>query len=179
MFENLRLKVGVSYTRFHFRKMKDQVLRFTEAVNRADQALVIFPESITDSESLLGVIKYLSRRFTSGNLVVVGREDLLSGLHMHEKISTVTFSPRDVNTWFVPSGDLLRKLKRSTFDVAFDLNVNLALPSAFLCRASNAPLRVGFAKTHADQFYNFQIQTRDRSNSSFAYKTFLNCLEMF
>ncbi|MBI3005681.1 MAG: hypothetical protein HYY49_09750 [Ignavibacteriales bacterium] len=179
MFDDLRLNVGISYSRFHFRKMKDPVVRFTEAVNRADQALVIFPETVTDSESLSGVIKYLARRFTSGNLLVVGRDDLLGGLRMHEKISTVTFTPRDINAWYVPSGDLLRKLKRSTFDVAFDLNVNFALPSAFLCRASNAPLRVGFAKTHADQFYNFQIQTRARSNSSFAYKTFLNCLEMF
>ncbi|MBI4429701.1 MAG: hypothetical protein HY562_11350 [Ignavibacteriales bacterium] len=159
--------------------MRDPVVRFTEAVNRADKALVIFPESITDSESLLSVMKYLVRRFASGNLLVVGRDDLVGGLRIHEKISTVTFSPRDINTWYVPSGDLLRKLKRSTFDVAFDLNVNFALPSAFLCKASNAPLRVGFAKTHGDQFYNFQIQTRARSNSSFAYRTFLNCLEMF
>ena len=179
MFENLRFKVGLTYTRFHFRKTRDQVLQFTEAVNRADKALIIFPESATDSESLQGVLKYLVRRFTSGNLLIVTPEDFLPVVRMGDKIPTVAYSPRDVNAWFVPRPDLLRKLKRSTFDVAFDLNVNLALPSAFLCRASNAPLRVSFAKSFADQFYNFQIQTRARSNSSFAYRTFLNCIEMF
>ena len=179
MFENVRLKVGITYSRFHFRKAKDQILRFTESVHRANSALVIFPEAATDSESLQTVLKYLVRRFSSGHLTVAAREDILASLKMSEKTPTLLFSPRDLNVWFVPRKDLLRKMKRGTFDVAFDLNVNLALPSAFLCRESDAPLRVGFAKSHADQFYNFQIQTRARSNSSFAYRTLLNCLEMF
>jgi ADP-heptose:LPS heptosyltransferase len=179
MFEGVRLKVGLAYTKFHFRKAKDQILRFTDIVNRADKALVIFPESTTDAESLEGVLKYLVRRFTSSNLIVVARKEFLPVLRENERITTIAYSEDDINAWFVPRGDLLRKLKRSTFDAAFDLNVNLALPSAFLCRASNAPLRVGFAKSSADQFYNFQIQTRARSNSSFAYRTFLHCMEMF
>ncbi|MEK7670285.1 MAG: hypothetical protein AAB330_03490, partial [Bacteroidota bacterium] len=68
MFENVRLKVGITYSRFHFRKAKDQILRFTEAVHRANSALVILPEAATDSESLQTVLKYLVRRFSSGHL---------------------------------------------------------------------------------------------------------------
>jgi ADP-heptose:LPS heptosyltransferase len=70
-------------------------------------------------------------------------------------------------------------MKSSTFDIALDLNVNLALASAFICRESNAPLRVGFAKPNGDHFYNFVVQTRMTTNTPVAYKNLLKCLDMF
>jgi len=37
-------------------------------------------------------------------------------------------------------------------------------------QASNAPLRVSFAKKDGDQFYNFQVQTKDISGNHYTYK---------
>jgi len=179
MFETTRLKVGLKYARFHFRKRRDPVVRFTEAVDRAKKALVLFPETVADSESMQTVLKYLGRRFGAGSVMVIAREDLAMTLRNNFNGKTITYSPQEINRWYVPRRELLRKMKSSTFDIALDLNVNLALPSAFICRESNAPLRVGFAKPNGDHFYNFVVQTRMTTNTPVAYKNLLKCLDMF
>ena len=179
MLEGLRFSFGLTFARLHFRKKQDTVVRFTEAVERSQKALVLFPETATDSESMSSVMKYLSRRFGSGSVTIVAREELAQGLYGNFSGKTITYTPGEVNSWFIPRGQLLRKMKSSTFDIALDLNVNLALPSAYLCRESNAPLRVGFAKPGGDQFYNFVVQTRMTTNTPVAYKNLLRCLDMF
>lgn len=179
MFEGLRFSVGLKYARFHFRKKRDTVVRFTEAVERSQKALVLFPETAMDSESMSSVMKYVNRRFGAGSVTIVAREELAHTLHTTFSGKTITYSPGEVNRWYLPRGQLLRKMKSSTFDIALDLNVNLALPSAFICRESNAPLRVGFAKPDGDHFYNFVIQTRMTTNTPVAYKSLLKCLDMF
>jgi hypothetical protein len=179
MLDGLRFNLGLRYARFHFRKRPDPVVRFTEAVERSRKALVILPEAITDTESMQTVMKYLGRRFGMGSVVVLAREDFATALHPTVNAKTITYTPREINRWFIPRGELLRKMKSSTFDMALDLNVNLALPSAYICRESNAPLRVGFAKPSGDHFYNFQVQTRMTTNTPVAYKNLLKCLDMF
>ncbi len=179
MLDGLRFKIGLKYARFHFRKQHDPVVRFTEAVERARKALVILPETVTDSESLQSVLKYLTRRFGAGSILVVSREEFTSSFKGGFGGRTVSYPPEQINNWFIPRGELLQKLKSSTFDIALDLNVNLALPSAFMCRESNAPLRVGFAKPSGDHFYNFVVQTRMTTNAPVAYKNLLKCLDMF
>jgi hypothetical protein len=179
MFEGQRLKVGMLYTRFHFRKRRDPVVRFTEAVDRARKALVLLPETAIDSESMQSVMKYLGHRFAGGAVMVVAREELAGSLKQSYNGKTITYSPQEINRWQIPRGELLRKMKSSTFDIALDLNVNLALASAFICRESNAPLRIGFAKPNGDHFYNFVVQTRMTTNTPVAYKNLLKCLDMF
>jgi len=179
MLEALRFSVGLKYARFHFRKRRDAVMRFTEAVERSQRALVLLPETVTDSESMSSVVRYLYRRLGSGSVTVVGREEYTRSLHSTFSGKTISYTPEEINGWFIPRSGLIRKMKSSTFDLALDLNVNLALPSAFICRESGAPLRVGFAKPEGDQFYNFVVQTRMTTNTPVAYKHLLKCLEMF
>ena len=179
MFENFRKRVGISYARFHFRKKSDPLFHFTDAVSRSRRALVIFPEAGMDWESTQSVLKYVLRRFASGTMLLVIREDLVNTISFAPNIKTVTYAREEVNTWFLPRASLLRKLKTSTFDVVLDLNVVLALPSAFVCRETNAPLRVSFAKESGDDFYNFQVQTKGPGTSSGAYRTLMKCLDMF
>ncbi len=179
MFEASRQKVGVWYSKLYFRKHRDETVRFTEAVSRSRRALVIFPEMTIDWESTQTVLKYLTRRFSSGSMLLLVRSDLMSSIPATQSLKTITYTPDDVNAWFVPRKQLLRRIKTSTFDIALDLNVQLALPSAFLCRESNAPLRVSFAKLSGDQFYNFQVQTKTTTNHPTAYRNFLKCLDMF
>lgn len=179
MFERLRYSIGLKYSHFHFRKRRDPVFHFTEAIERAHKALVIFPETATDLESMQSVAKYLGRRFGAGSVTGVAREELAPSLRANFGGKMITYKPQEINKLYIPRAQLLRKMKSSTFDIAVDLNVNLALPSAFICRESNAPLRVGFAKPSGDHFYNFVVQTRMTTNTPVAYKNLLKCLDMF
>jgi hypothetical protein len=154
-------------------------MNFTDALSRARRALVIFPESALDHESVMTLFRYLLRKYSSEEMTVLIRDDQLFEMASTPPLRTLTYSQKDVNTWFVPRRELLRRMETSTFDIALDLNVDLSLPGAFLCKASNAPLRVSFAKKNGDEFYNFQVQTKETTGNPYTYKSLLKCLEMF
>lgn len=179
MFENTRLRIGTAYAGFHFRSTSDPVVRFTEAISAAKQPIVFLPEVPEEAAAVDVVLKFFTQRFHTSKVLLVARKEVLSRLPDHRTFPLVTFSADELNAWYLPTSDLLRKVKKSTFDVAFDLNIRFALPSSFLCRASQAPLRIGFVKPNADSFYNFQVQTGPSNNSSQAYSQLLKCIEMF
>jgi ADP-heptose:LPS heptosyltransferase len=111
--------------------------------------------------------------------MVVIRDDQLFTMASAPPMKTLTYSVRDVNKWYVPNRELLQRMENSNFDMALDLNLNLSLTSAFLCKASNAPLRISFAKKNGDQFYNFQVKTKGNNNNKYSYRSLLKCLDMF
>lgn len=179
MFEETRLKIGTSYARFHFHSAREPIVRFTEAITRARRPIVFLPEASSEAASIEGVLRFLSERFHTSKVSLVARKEVISSLPEHRGFNILTFTPEELNAWFLPRGELLRKMKKSTFDVALDLNIRFALPSSYLCRASSAPLRIGFVKPNADSFYNFQIQTGQTNNFTLIYSQLLKCIEMF
>lgn len=179
MLENTRLKIGTAYARFHFRSSREPIVRFTEAISQAKRPIVFLPESTSEASSIESVLKFLAQRFHTSKVSLIARTDVVSSLPDHRGFPIMTFTPEELNTWFLPRGELLRKMKKSTFDVALDLNIRFALPSSYLCRATAAPLRIGFVKPYADSFYNFQIQTGQSNNLSLVYSQLLKCIEMF
>jgi hypothetical protein len=179
MLENLRLRIGTSYARFHFRSAGDPLVRFTEAISAAKQPVVFLPEIPEEAAAVEMILKFLAQRFHSSKVKLVARKEILSRLPDHRSFPLITYSAEELNAWYLPTTDLLRKVKKSTFDVAFDLNIRFALPSSYLCRASQAPLRIGFVKPDADSFYNFQVQTGPSNNCSQVYSQLLKCVEMF
>ncbi len=179
MLDGSRRRIGLWYSRIHFRGNRDRVLSFTEAFIRARRALVLFPETPIDSDSSSAVLKYIARRYAAGGVVVVIRHDLKAAVSPVPWVKMVTYDRDDISTWHTPRKALVQRMKGTTYDVAFDLNVGLSLPSAFLCKASNAPLRVSFLKDQGDRFYNFQVQTKGTTNNPASYRNFLRCLDMF
>ena len=179
MLENIRLTGGLLYSRLYFRHKHDQMMTFTDALRRSHRALVIFPESSLDGESVSMFLRYLLRKFSSEGMMVMIRDDQLFAMASAPPVKTLTYTERDVNKWFVPRRELLRRMESNNFDVALDLNYHLSLTCAFLCKASNAPLRISFAKKNGDRFYNFQVKTRGNNANKYSYRSLLKCLDMF
>ena len=107
------------------------------------------------------------------------RDDQLFAIASAPPLKTLTYSAHDINKWFVPRRELLRRMVSNKFDVAVDLNINLSLTGAFLCKASNAPLRISFVKKNGDQFYNFQVKTKGNTGDKYSYRSLLKCIDMF
>jgi hypothetical protein len=179
MLEGFRRSVGLSYSRLHFRHNRDRMMNFTDALTRSRRALVILPDSALDRESASMLFRYLLRKFSSEGMIVLVRDDQLFTMASSPPMKTLTYSARDINTWFVPRRELLQKLEMDMFDVALDFNIGLSLPSAFLCKASNAPLRISFTKQNGDQFYNFQVHMRKSTGAVHKYRSLVKCLDMF
>lgn len=179
MLEKLRLQIGTSYARFHFHTAREPIFRFTEAISEARKPVVFLPELSAEASVIEEVLKFLGQRFHTSKMVLVARKDVIPYLPDLRRFNVVMFGNEELNTWYIPRTDLLRKMKKSTFDVALDLNIRFALPSSFLCRASRAPLRIGFVKQYADTFYNFQVQAGATNNLTQVYSQLLKCIEMF
>lgn len=155
------------------------MMSFTNVVSRSRRALVILPESNLDSESTSTLFRYLLRKFSPEEMMVLLRDDQVFSLASTPPVKTLAYSDEDINPWFVPRKKLLKSIESRSYDVALDLNVDLSLPSAFLCKASKAPVRVSFAKTSGDQFYNFQVKTKENDIPSRLYRNLFKCLDMF
>jgi hypothetical protein len=69
-------------------------------------------------------------------------------------------------------------VKDRQYDVAVDLNLDFLLPSGYICKASTARIRVGFARPGADLFYNFQVKF-EASSTAAMYDRLASCLKMF
>jgi len=159
--------------------MHDRIMNFTDALTRSRRALVILPETSLDSEAVSTFLRYLLRKFSSEGMTVMIRDDQLFAIASAPPLKTLTYSAHDINKWFVPRRELLRKMVSNKFDVAVDLNINLSLTSAFLCKASNAPLRISFVKRNGDQFYNFQVKIKGNTCNKYSYRSLLKCIDMF
>jgi hypothetical protein len=179
MLEGFRRNIGLSYSRLHFRHNHDRTMNFTDVLTRSRRALVILPESVLDGESLSTLFRYLLRKFSPECMEILIRNDHLFSLASTPPLKTLTYSDEDINTWLVPRKKLLQRIESHSYDVALDLNIGLSLPSAFLCKASKAPLRVSFAKRKGDQFYNFQVRTKENNSASRTYRNLIKCLDMF
>jgi hypothetical protein len=155
------------------------MMNFTDVLTRSHRALVILPESVLDSESISTIFRYLLRKFSPEGMEVLIRNDHLFSMASTPPLKTLTYSNEDINAWFVPRKNLLQRIEAHPYDVALDLNVGLSLTSAFLCKASKAPLRISFAKRKGDQFYNFQVKTKGDNGTPRTYRSLIKCLDMF
>jgi hypothetical protein len=179
MFERARFRVGLAYTRFVFRANREQVIRWTGAVSGARKALLIMPESSQNAAAVRSVVEYFVKRFSPTNLVVVARPDVATQFTLDRGAQLITLAPTDITTWYLPRRELTQKLKKSTFDIAIDMNLEVKLPSAYLCRASDARIRIGFDKQYAETFYNFQVRPKLTTDFGAACNGLIDCLKMF
>jgi ADP-heptose:LPS heptosyltransferase len=179
MFDRWRYRIGTWYARTQYRSKRDPIIRFNDVLSSAKRALVILPEVEEDLPAVQSTVRVLCDKFHRGAITIVGRDNQPHAYARQRGIEVISYTEEDLTSFFLPRHELLQKVKKSTFDVAFDLNRSFSLSSAVLCRASHAPVRVGFTKSYADEFYNFQIHITPALSLTQAYATLNKCLEMF
>jgi ADP-heptose:LPS heptosyltransferase len=178
MLEATRQSIGGLLARIRLRSARDKVISFTRSLTDAQTALVILPRDHGNDAALLTFVSAIRDRFRKENLTFVvahGQSlptSVTSGAHV------IHLADRDVSYFCLPKAELLRRLKRREYDVAIDLNLDFELPSGYICRESNARVRLGFAHRHADIFYNLQIQADRERTMPKVYDRMAKCLQM-
>ena len=125
------------------------------------------------------VISMLKRMYGDANLTVVLNSYLLKIERSLPQSRLIFVNPGDLNALSLPRKHILRQVQERSYDVALDLNLDLVLASAYICRASSAIVRIGFARKHADVFYNFQIRPDPTLSRRVIYDRLAKCLQMF
>ncbi len=179
MMSGMKKKIGLWYARFYFRRDRDRVMTFTDAVKRARSAIVVMPADKKQSESARSLLNFFQNKFRGNQLTVVLPEGSQAYYSHIGPCDVLRLNAGDIDAFELPRRTVVRRIQQNEYDLALDLNVQFNLPSAFLCKASRSRVRVGFGHEHADVFFNFQIIADPSRNMKSFYERVISCLAMF
>lgn len=177
MLNALRRSLGYRLARWHFRKQQNDVISFTDAVSSGQSVLLILP-LIPQKGSTGPLLEWLHTRYGDRKLTVVASAPDNSAAALFPRSEVIRVPDEEVTRLFHPSAAVLKSVRSRPYDIAIDLNLDFLLPSGYICRASNARVRVGFTRPGADLFYNFQVKGNG-SNGTPLYDRLVACLKMF
>jgi hypothetical protein len=179
MFETLRRFVGITSSRVAFRKSDDPLIAFAEPLPPSSAVLLILPSGMADATPLTPLLERLAGRFDERLITVVtsGPQYKVERMLPHARV--VPIGPDEISVWFLPSRNLMAGIMNRKYALAVDMNLDNNLPSGYICRASGARIRLGFASPHADLFYNFQVRLDPASPRGQALGRLMECLRMF
>ena len=179
MLDSFRRSIGVQMARFRFRKTHDKVISFTHLLPSSGTILVVLPFALEASSEHAGLLSLFHAHFSPESLTVLSNAPRGSIERIVPRSRVITIVPEDVTMFFLPRQIVLDRVHARHYDVAVDLNLDFMLPSAYICRESNARVRVGRSGRHADTFYNLQVRLDPSAQKGDAYRRLVQCLQMF
>lgn len=177
--ESVRRSIGMGVTRFRFRKQANEIITFTRSLSNAQRALLIMPMHRAEPLPVVTVIDLLKRRFPERGLTVITWGPSLELMQMLPHSQFIRILETEITPFYLPRRETMRRIETAAYDVAIDLNLDLVLPSGYICRETNARVRIGFAGKRSDLFYNFQIRSDPSTRRHDLYDRLAACLEMF
>lgn len=177
--ETLRLWVGDRLARISMRPMQDDVIAFTDSVTSARSVLVIMPLDQGRTPPPHPVLEYLHRTYAEGSITVITHEADLGLTRRLPRSTVIRIVPSDITPFFLPRKEFLQRVMVKPFDLALDLNLDFLLPSAYICKASRARVRVGFVREHSEGYYNFTINANPTLRRDEVYGRLTRYLQMF
>jgi ADP-heptose:LPS heptosyltransferase len=179
MLTAIRKGVGLSLARWHFKKADGVETSFTRFFTEARRILVVLPLWEEEAASPHELLLTLKEHVKEANLTIVAgtQETYLS--HLIPNSTIIRIHQNDLTTFFLPRTSVLSALGARQYDIAIDLNLDFLLPSAYICRVSNAKIRVGFARPNADVFFNMTVDRNPDLDKTSPYDRLAKCLQMF
>jgi ADP-heptose:LPS heptosyltransferase len=165
--------------RFHFRSSHEKVISFSHSISTSDRVLVIMPLIPSTGEGQTRVLTFLREHFDEPDITVIATAGGTPVERVLPRCRVLLVGPEDVNVFFLPRRTFLTRVGERSYDLALDLNLDFMIPSAYICKESNARVRTGFSARYADSFYNFQVRLEPASRGEPAYDRLVRCLEMF
>ena len=179
MLEDTRRKLGITLTRFFFRRKKSKPISFSNIFTKASTALVIVPENDHHRSVSLQILTLLQNKFQGNRLTLVVNDRYKELANPFARSVIVPVTKEHTNFFFLPRKSIFERVLNQKFDIVVDLNLSLVPMGAYFLRGSNSPLKVGFSQQHADSYYNFQFNSAPNRNPKARYEQLFRTLSMF
>jgi hypothetical protein len=176
MLSSLKEKIAHSILDWKVKGKEYENQSFTEFFKKSFNFLILMPQDDADFAHSVQVLNFLEDR--KKHITIFTYDFRVSLLPLKYRPRVVEHSAVNKNSLKIPSGKIVDKIKGMSFQVVIDLNRKENLFYSYISSIVNAPIKIGFAKTDADRFYNFQVRN-EVNEPEIAYKTFLDCLEIF
>lgn len=155
---DLRIRAGHLLARFRFRKTKDSMISFSEKMTTAQSVMMVLPLAGNDPGLYQSVTGFLARRFQGQDITIIATDHAVEVMRLLPRSTIIHFRQDELNAVYLPKAELLERFTRRSPDVVIDLNLDFLLPSAYICKATGATIRIGFSRQFADGYYNFLIR---------------------
>jgi hypothetical protein len=162
-----------------FKNDVDQAQSLTDFFTGAKRALVLMPVGAEEAAIAAAALNKTTEHLKSVRLTVLNTSSRAVTLGDYTKCEMLRIDPPDINRFFLPTKSLLSRVLKAPFDVAIDLNLDFVLHTAYICKASRANVRIGFARPGADNYYNVQLQFNEPRTPQAVYEKFAASLTMF
>jgi ADP-heptose:LPS heptosyltransferase len=179
MFAGLRSVTGLLVSRFRFWKTSDKIISFTRSVSDARDVLIVMPLDRRQVLNTVFMIDLLRKKFREENVTFLTRETDQELMRMMPRSQFISLLASETTLFYLPRKEVVRRVQRKSYDLAIDLNVDFLLPSAYICKASGARVRIGLARKRADTFFNFQVRPDPKHAPQGVYDRLATCLQMF
>ncbi|MBD3410210.1 MAG: hypothetical protein GF419_08395 [Ignavibacteriales bacterium] len=164
------------FIRKQLRRRDDKTRKFNDAFKSAKTFFVVLPQNADDFKSALGVVDRLLER--GKKVTVLLDAELTSLMPMAPTVVVEKYDEEDVSRLKLPASDFRQRIRILTFDVVIDLNREENQFCALCAASPRAALRIGFAKPGADEYFEMQIDVKNRDAAG-AYAELTRVLEMF
>lgn len=179
MFENTLAYIGLQFAKFQFRSDIDQVQSLTDFFRGARNVLITLPVGYEEAVIAGNALRNFRERMSRIHLTVVHNSTRETALANFPKCEVVRIDPADINKFSLPVRSLIQRIFNRQYDAAVDLNIDFVLHTAYICKASRAKARVGFASPVSDVFYNVILNLNKKRTPQALYEKFAECLAMF
>jgi hypothetical protein len=179
MLEDLRHTAGYLISRRRFGRAPQKVISFSHAMSGARSAMLILPLDNTELTPISSVVMMVKRMFNDESVTVVATDHAIEVMRLLPRGRIAHFRREEINRFYLPRPGFDRSIAAHPPDVAIDLNLDFLLPSAYICRASGARIRVGFVRKNSELFYNFQVRPDLTLSRKMIYDRLASCLQRF
>jgi ADP-heptose:LPS heptosyltransferase len=180
MLKNIAQKftasVYLAYARF---KDQDDVIDVADHLSRITTALILPPEASDDFTTAIRVLDDLRQCFTQTQFYMLTPKALTDMIALDEQVQVISYEPEQISFHGLPRNDLQDAIRSRHFDMVIDLNSDFNLIATFLCRVSEAKLRICLQHPDRDPFYNFQVRATNGDSLENKYQSLLKYISVF
>ena len=179
MPEGLRLRLGILVARLRYRRKHEKVVSFTRAFSDAHRILLILPLPQGRETAWTAGYDWLRRSLGSRTLTIITTPEEQEAARVFPQSRIVRLGAEDFTALRLPRHAALQRALEGPYDLAIDLNIDFLLPSGYICRESDARIRVGFLRKWAESFYNFTLNPDPAQGRTAMYNRLAGYLQMF
>ena len=170
----IRNKIAVKYAASRTRHIK-KVIDFNDVLKASEAVVFLMPRKSMEFYLARSVVESFLRYFRRVVLVVTENMRELATY----RSEVIVVSQADEGWLKLPSREVISRLRREKFDIAFDLSFTDDIFMSYLCRKSEAKISVGFSKANSDHFYDLQVRVRQGTDIKKAYESLTHTIKMF
>ena len=179
MFDQALAYLGLQITRLQFRGETDSIQPLSAFFSGARNVLITLPVGYEEAMLAGNALRNSCKSLDHLQLTVINYSTRATALTDFPRCEVVRIDPADINRFSLPTKQLLHRILVREYDLAMDLNLDFVLHTAYICKASRAKVRVGFAHRASDLFFNVQFNLGKEDLPQARYEKFTSYLRMF